>query len=89
MIVKCRTAYCPGLLFKEVDGSVWCGMCSREAAAPPPKPVKYAPVKWNKKAWSRGYDECERCHTVDVPHHAHGLCKSCFYEARRETQRVG
>ena len=36
------------------------------------------------KTWAVKYDECESCHTTDYPHHAKGLCTSCYH---RQYQR--
>jgi len=30
--------------------------------------------------WARYYDECKNCHTKDIPHAGHGLCKNCFFK---------
>ena len=39
--------------------------------------------------WSKQYAECVECGTSDRPHHAHGLCKTCYsrMQARKPTTR--
>lgn len=28
--------------------------------------------------WSKNYDKCQKCGTVEVPHAAKGFCKNCY-----------
>ena len=36
--------------------------------------------KW---AWSRNFNKCINCQTVEKPHHARGRCKNCDMKYRR------
>ena len=36
------------------------------------------------KTWAVHYDECKSCHSTTFPHHAKGLCTSCYH---RQYQR--
>jgi hypothetical protein len=32
------------------------------------------------KHWAMQHDQCKECLTTDNPHHAKGLCTSCYYK---------
>jgi len=41
--------------------------------------------KKRKNRWSKHYDNCIECGTIEISHNAHGMCKKCTWKWRYKT----